>query len=81
MSQVITAFREVGRLISTTDMKLARKLGEFVQIDKITGGKRCKYSTTDQGTICFWYNNELYELGEVRCDVSLQTTRPQVARP
>ena len=65
MQAVAIKVREIGRLISTTDIKLARKLEQFVTIDEITGGDPCKRTTTEAGTITFWHHGELFELGEL----------------
>lgn len=51
-----------GRLVSTTDQVLAQRLGQIVDIDAITRGRDCDVSATEQGTICFWINYELYEV-------------------
>lgn len=51
-----------GRLVSTTDQVLAQQLGQIVDIESITRGMDCDVSATEQGTICFWINYELYEV-------------------
>ena len=56
---------KLGRLISTTDMKLARKLGEIVDIDAIIKGHRVRFDCTESGTICFMLSGELYEVQNV----------------
>jgi hypothetical protein len=56
---------KLGRLISTTDMKLARKLGEIVDVEAITRGHRVHFSRTECGTICFMLSGELYEVQNV----------------
>lgn len=57
-----TSAVKFGRLIATTDMKLARRIGELVEIEKITGGQDCDVQETEQGTVCFWLDYELYEV-------------------
>lgn len=51
-----------GQLVATTDMKLARKIGEVVDVNAITGGQDCDVQETEQGTVCFWLDYELYEV-------------------
>lgn len=51
-----------GRLIGTTDMKMARHIGEIIDVQRITGGHDCDVSATREGTICLWFNYELYEV-------------------
>lgn len=51
-----------GRLIGTTDMKMARHIGEIIDVQRITGGHDCEVNTTEEGTICLWFNYELYEV-------------------
>jgi hypothetical protein len=50
------------RLIGTTDMKMARHIGEIIDVQRITGGHGCDISATREGTICLWFNYELYEV-------------------
>ena len=57
---------KLGQLIATTDIKLARKIGEVVEIEKITDGHDCDVQETEQGTVCFWLDYELYEVAPVK---------------
>ena len=65
MEQLKSASIEAGRLIGTTDLKLARKLGEVVKVETITGGTRCHMERTEAGTIELMHHGELFELAEV----------------
>lgn len=58
---------EAGRLVSTSDEKLARKLQQLVKLDDITHGEKPgAVETTESGTIGFMFAGNYYELAEVR---------------
>jgi hypothetical protein len=54
-----------GRLVSTTDMKLARNLREVVAVKDILGGKMPEGLRQTKKAISFMLNGELYELEAV----------------
>lgn len=58
MSILITA----GRLISTTDLSLAKKLQKIIKIEEITGGKTPEALKQYQNTIGFMFRGEYYEI-------------------
>ena len=56
---------EAGRLISTTDMKLARKLQQVINVRDITGGREPLAIKQDKKCISFMLAGEFYELEAV----------------
>jgi hypothetical protein len=56
---------EVGRLVSTSDEKLARKLQKLVRLDEITGGKTPEALRQSQSGISFMFAGSYYELERV----------------
>lgn len=62
MSILISA----GRLISTSDMKLARKLQSIVSVEEITGGETPRHLRQYHGTLSFMFGGEFYELEATR---------------
>jgi hypothetical protein len=61
MSFVIT----VGRLVSTTDIKLARKLQQVVKLDDITKGTTPEALRQSKNRLSFMLAGEYYELERV----------------
>ena len=55
----------IGRLVSTTDMDLARKIGQVISLDEITGGKPSAARTVEEGNQQHVINGEFYELERV----------------
>lgn len=62
----MSALLEAGRLISTSDIKLARKLQKVVKVADITGGKTPEALRQSAKTISFIFAGEFYELEAVR---------------
>ena len=62
MSIIIT----VGRLVSTTDMKLARKLQTVVNLEDITNGATPEAIRQGRNSISFMLRGEFYELERVQ---------------
>lgn len=58
MSILIT----VGKLVSTTDMKLAAKLQQVVKLDDITKGATPEALRQGRNSISFMFRGEFYEL-------------------
>lgn len=56
------ALIKVGRLVSTTDMKLARKLQTVVKLEDITNGATPERLIQARGRISFMLAGEYYEL-------------------
>jgi hypothetical protein len=56
---------EAGRLISTTDMRLARKLQQIVKIADITGGREPLAIRQSKKCVSFMLAGEFYELEAV----------------
>ena len=56
------ALIKVGRLVSTTDMKLARKLEQIMELDDITKGATPERIIQARGRISFMLAGEYYEL-------------------
>jgi hypothetical protein len=56
------ALIEVGRLVSTTDLKLARKLQTIVKLEEITHGATPERLIQARGTLSFMLAGEYYEL-------------------
>jgi len=52
----------IGRLVSTTDMKLAKKLQEIVNIEEITNGTTPERIIQTRGRISFMLAGEYYEI-------------------
>ena len=61
-----TTVIKLGRIISTTDRKLAARLGAIVKIDELTHGQAIDCERTDEGTICFWLGSEFIEVEALR---------------
>lgn len=57
---------KAGRLVSTTDMKLARKLQQVVKLEEITGGATPEALRGTRDRISFMLRGEYYELEAVR---------------
>lgn len=57
---------KVGRLVSTTDMKMARKLQQVVKMDEITKGKTPEAIRQGLDSISFMLAGEFYELERVK---------------
>lgn len=55
----------VGRLVSTTDMKLAAKLQEVVKLEDITKGATPEAIRGTRNSISFMLAGEFYELERV----------------
>lgn len=53
---------KAGRLVSTTDLKLARKLQQVVSIEEITGGNTPQALRQAKDAISFLYRGEYYEV-------------------
>lgn len=56
---------EVGRLVSTTDMKLARKLQKIVKLEDITNGATPEAIRGTRDRLSFMLAGEYYELERV----------------
>lgn len=56
---------EVGRLVSTSDEKLARKLQQFVRLDEITHGQEPEAIETTASSLSFMLGGNFYELEKV----------------
>lgn len=56
---------EVGRLVSTSDEKLARKLQQLVRLDEITHGVQPGAIETTKSGISFMLDGEFYELERI----------------
>lgn len=52
-----------GTLISTTDMKRAKKLGQRINLKRLIHGRRAHYETTSDNTILIYTDSDLYEIG------------------
>lgn len=52
----------IGKLVSTTDMKLAAKLQEVVKMEEITNGATPERIIQARGRISFMLAGEYYEL-------------------
>ncbi len=61
MQILITA----GRLVSTSDIKLAAKLGQLVTIQECTGNRTPRALRQSNGTISFLHGTEYFELATV----------------
>ena len=59
---VKSAMIEVGRLVSTTDLKLAVKLGQLVSIAELTGGRNVNPERVDSETVLITVGSELHYL-------------------
>lgn len=57
---------KIGRLVSTTDMKMAAKLHEVVKLEDITEGKTPQALRQGLNTISFMFGGEFYELERVQ---------------
>ncbi len=57
---------EVGRLVSTTDMKLARKLQTTVKLEEITHGATPEAIHQGLNSISFMLAGEFYELERIK---------------
>ena len=55
-------FITVGRLVSTTDMALARQLQQIVNVNDITGGATLHELIQYGQSISFMFGGEFYEL-------------------
>lgn len=51
-----------GVLVSTTDIKRARRLGRKCSIKALIHGARAHYEITNDGTVLIYAGRELYEL-------------------
>lgn len=56
---------KVGRLVSTTDMKMAKKLQQVVKLDEITKGQTPEAIRQGLKSISFMHRGEFYELERV----------------
>ncbi len=63
MSIVIKA----GKLISTSDLKLAEKLQKTIKLEEITGGRMPERLVQTGGVISFMLRGEYYELEATQC--------------
>ena len=57
---------KAGRLVSTTDMKLARKLQTIVKLEEITNGATPEAIRGTRNSISFMLRGEFYELERVK---------------
>ena len=57
---------KAGKLVSTTDMKLARKLQQIVKLEDITGGATPEKLRQARDRLSFIIRGEYYELEAVR---------------
>ena len=57
---------KTGRLVSTTDMKLAAKLHEVVKLEDITAGRTPEALRQGLNSISFMLAGEFYELERVK---------------
>lgn len=55
----------IGRLVSTTDMKLARKLQTTVKLEEITNGQTPEAIRQGLNSISFMLAGEFYELERI----------------
>lgn len=55
----------IGRLVSTTDIKLARKLQTTVKLEEITRGKTPEAIRQNLNSISFMLAGEFYELERI----------------
>ena len=56
---------QAGRLVSTSDEKLARKLQQLVKLEDITHGNQPVRVEPTEGGISFMFGGNFYELEEV----------------
>lgn len=61
-----TGMITAGRLISTTDLKMARKLRELVTLEQITRGATPRAIRQGLNSISFMHAGEFYELERVQ---------------
>lgn len=52
----------IGKLISTTDMKMAKRLGEVVNVSEITGGQTPQWCRQANNTLSMMFHGEYYEV-------------------
>lgn len=57
---------KVGRLVSTTDLKLAAKLQEVISLEDITKGRTPEAIRGTRDSISFMLAGEFYELERVQ---------------
>ena len=57
---------KAGRLISTTDMKLAEKLQTIINLNEITAGKTPQAIRQNRARLSFMLAGEYYELERVK---------------
>ena len=51
-----------GRLIGTTDRRLAHRLGRRIVLARLARDKTIKYESTEEGSLCFYFGGEVYEI-------------------
>lgn len=52
----------LGRLIGTTDLKQASRIGKKLRIGSLIRGTHAHYEVTKEGTVLIYAGRELYEL-------------------
>lgn len=57
---------KIGRLVSTTDMKLARKLQKIIKLEEITHGATPRAIRGTRDSVSFMLAGEFYELERVQ---------------
>ena len=63
MLKTINASRaKLGRLIGTTDSRLAPQLGRLITLSRIAGDVKIKYEATEEGSLCYYIRGEVYEI-------------------